>query len=322
VDFKPHLSQLRRAHWFFRIGYPLLALVYLGTLGVLGGLESLHFILVGIGLVLCLWNDFTRKLAKIGLPFLLYGAVYDSMRWYEDYIRSPVIHVHEPYDFDLRLFGVHGLTPNEYLQKHTSKALDFLCGLAYTPMFFIGESIVLGIYFVAKNEMRRGQRFVWTFVVANFIGFSCYYIYPAAPPWYVADHGFGVDLTVRASAAGALRFDHLIGYPLMENFYGHSADVFGAIPSLHVVYPFLAMWFGWKLPRFRPVAIAYWLLVCFSAIYLNHHYVLDLFVGLGIAALVLALGRAIFGPVDETADEPSPVAPLRTYPRESRSGSQ
>jgi membrane-associated phospholipid phosphatase len=299
VDLRPRPRELRKAHWFYRAGFPALAAIYLLVLHSLGGLAAIHYLPVGAGVVLCLWNDWTRRLARVGLPFLLYGAVYDSMRYYEDYIRSPVIHVREPYDFDLRFFGIGGLTPNEWLQRHTSRLLDFLCGLAYTPMFFIGESVVLAIYLAETGEIRRADRFVWSFVVANFIGFACYYIYPAAPPWYVAEHGFAVDLTVRASPAGAIRFDQLIGFPLMQGFYGKSADVFGAIPSLHVVYPFLAMFYGWYLPRFRKIALGYWLLVCFSAVYLDHHYLLDLFVGLGIGAVVLAGMRVFFGALEE-----------------------
>ena len=318
MDLLPRPSQLRAAHPFFTRWIPAVCVAYLLVIRALGGgPHPEHWLIAGISLVLCLWNDSTRRLARIGLPYLLYGLVYDSMRFYEDYIRSPVIHVHEPYEFDLRFFGVHGLTPNEWLQRHTSPVLDFLCGLAYTPFFFIGESVLLSIWFVARGLMRRGERFTWIFVVANFIGFSLYYIYPAAPPWYVSDHGFVVDLSVRASAAGALRFDRLIGLPVMRSFYGKSADVFGAIPSLHVVYPFLAMIYGWRLRRFRPVAIGYFLLVCFSAVYLNHHYLLDIFIGLGIALAVMAAARAWFGALDplpttEAAGGAIAQEPLRT----------
>src|SRR5437588_8128258 len=271
----------------------------------LGGPGPEHFLLAGIALVLSLWNDDRRRLALIGLPYLLYALVYDSMRWYADYIRSPIVHVHEPYDFDLRWFGIHGLTPNEWLQRHTSAALDLICGLAYTPMLFIGESVLLSIYFIAKGKVRRAERFTWIFVIANLIGFACYYIYPAAPPWYVSDHGFAVDLSVHASPAGAIRFDQLVGLPLMQGFYGKSADVFGAIPSLHVVYPMLALIYGFRLPRFRIVAVLYFVLVCFSAVYLDHHYLIDLFVGWVDALLVMAVFRMLFGPV-ETAAETSP----------------
>ena len=295
---RPRPGQLRTAHPFFKHWIPGLAAAYLAVMYALGGPGPEHFLLAGIALVLSVWNDDSRRLALIGLPYLLYALVYDSMRWYADYIRSPIIHVHEPYDFDLHWFGIHGLTPNEWLQQHTSAPLDLVCGLAYTPMFFIGESVLLSIYFIAKGKVRRAERFTWIFVISNFIGFAFYYLYPAAPPWYVSDHGFAVDLSVHASPAGAIRFDHLIGIPLMQGFYGKSADVFGAIPSLHVVYPFLALIYGWYLRRFRLIAAAYFLLVCFAAVYLNHHYLVDIFLGLAIALAVMAVVRAAFGAVE------------------------
>jgi hypothetical protein len=316
VDLRPRPEQLRSAHPFFKFWIPALSVAYMALVCVLGGPGPEHFLLIGISLVLALWNDASRKLAVIGLPYLLYALVYDSMRWYADYIRSPIVHVHEPYDFDRHWFGIHGLTPNEWLQLHTNAVLDFLCGLAYTPFFFIGESVLLSIYFVAKGQLRRGERFTWIFVFANLVGFSCYYFYPAAPPWYVSDHGFLVDLTVRASPAGAIRFDQLIGFPLMQGFYGKAADVFGAIPSLHIVYPFLAMVYGWQLRRFRRIAVPYFLLVCFAAVYLNHHYLLDIFIGLGIALAVMAVARLAFGAVEPrraAADEEEPgLTPART----------
>ena len=295
---RPRPGQLRTAHPFFKHWIPGLAAAYLAVMYALGGPGPEHFLLAGIALVLSVWNDDSRRLALIGLPYLLYALVYDSMRWYADYIRSPIIHVHEPYDFDLHWFGIHGLTPNEWLQRHTSAPLDLVCGLAYTPMFFIGESVLLSIYFIAKGKVRRAERFTWIFVISNLIGFAFYYIYPAAPPWYVSDHGFAVDLSVHASPAGAIRFDQLIGIPLMQGFYGKSADVFGAIPSLHVVYPFLALIYGWYLRRFRLIAAVYFLLVCFAAVYLNHHYLVDIFLGLAIALAVMAVVRAAFGAVE------------------------
>ncbi len=292
VDLRPRPEQLRGAHPFFKYWIPALSLPYMAIVFALGGPGPEHFLLVGISLVLALWNDSSRRLALVGLPYLLYALVYDSMRWYADYLRSPIIHMHEPYEFDLHWFGIHGLTPNEWLQKHTSPVLDFFCGLAYTPMLFIGESILLSIYFIATGQLRRAERFTWIFVIANFVGFSCYYIYPAAPPWYVSDHGFVIDLAVRASPAGAIRFDHLM------------------------VYPFLAILYGWRLRRFRLIAVPYFLLVCFAAVYLNHHYLLDIFIGLGIALAVMGAARVAFGAVEPArsgAEEEEPgLAPART----------
>src|SRR5207248_5668977 len=285
---------------------PIFCAVYLVAVKAVGGLGPEHIALVVIVLGFAFWSDRSRKLARIAYAFLLWALVYDSMRWYADYIRSPVIHLHEPYNFDLRFFGIRTasgtLTPNEWFQIHTSPILDFVCGLSYTPFLFIGESVVVSIYFLFHGQERRAVRFAWVFVLSNFVGFSLYYIYPAAPPWYVAHHGFAADLTVHASAAGAARFDQLVGFPVMASFYGKSADVFGAIPSLHVVYPMLALIYGWKLPRFRAVAAVYLFLVCLSAVYLDHHYILDILVGFALGLAVMGAFRAAAGPLEQPAE--------------------
>jgi inositol phosphorylceramide synthase catalytic subunit len=305
LSMRERIEQLRRAPRFFAIGVPVLSAGYLALAEALGGAGPEHFIAVVLFLGLALWSDGSRRLARVAMPFLLYGVVYDSMRWYEDIIRSPVIHLHEPYNFDLRLFGINTasgrLTPNEWFQLHTNPVLDFVCGLSYTPFLFIGESAVLALYLLYGGQERRAVRFTWVFVLSNFVGFSLYYIYPAAPPWYVAAHGFTADLGVRASAAGALRFDQLVGLPVMASFYGKSADVFGAIPSLHVVYPMLALLYGWRLPRFRIFAAVYLFLVCLSAVYLNHHYILDILVGFALGLAVMAAFRLVSGPLDQPA---------------------
>ncbi len=295
-------AQLRAAPPFYTRAVPALCAGYLLICLAMRDLRPEHLLAVALVLGFSLWSDTTRLYGRAVLPFFLYAAVYDSMRWYEDYLRSPIIHLREPYDFDLRFFGIHTasgtLTPNEWWQQHTSRVLDLVCGLSYTAPFFIGESILLSLYLVWKGQVKRAERFVWVFFVSNVIGFSFYYLYPAAPPWYIAAHGFAADLSVRASAAGAIRFDQLVGLPIMESFYGKSADVFGAIPSLHVVYPFLSLLYGIHLPRFRRFALAYFALVCFSAVYLNHHYLLDIGLGLLLAAITAVAFRVLFGALE------------------------
>lgn len=293
-------ASFRRAHWLHNRFIPVAVPAYWLLLWAMHTLLPLHTAACAAMLLCSFWSDGTRRFARVFFPFLLFVIVYDSMRWYADIIRAPVIHTREPYDFDLYFFGIRTaqgvLTPNEWTQLHTHPVLDFFCGLSYTPVFFVGETAALLIWFFFKGQLRWAERLCWVFVFANYIGYTFYYWYPAAPPWYVAAHGFEVDLSVRASAAGAARFDQLVGMPLMAGFYGHSADVFGAVPSLHIVYPFLCVAYTWKrLPRFRWVALAYFLLVCFSAVYLNHHYILDILLGLATALVTMWAARALFG---------------------------
>jgi len=146
----------------------------------------------------------------------------------------------------------------------------------------MGFAAYLALFRRDEAGRRLLARFGWTFLFMNLAGFVTYYIYPAAPPWYVADYGLGpANMAARSSAAGAARWDALTGIPYFQEFYGRSADVFGAIPSLHVSYPLLTFLHGRELrKRWLDVAsFGLFLLVSFAAVYLNHHYVLDVLLG-------------------------------------------
>jgi membrane-associated phospholipid phosphatase len=237
------------------------------------------------------------------LPLMLTGIVYDSQRFFSDYIRG-TIHVTEPYNFDKHFFGIHTaqgiLTPNEWCQLHTLPILDVITGFMY--LFFIGIYVLFSAYFVfyksrrgtskvsAKEIATRAPAMMWGFFWLNCLGYSTYYWYPAAPPWYVAQYGLGpADLTVRASAAGCVRFDQILGTHFFTGMYGRAADVFGAIPSLHVAYPLMAIFFCFRFGSARIGAILFYVLMCVSAVYLNHHYILDILWGSTYAVLVAFL---------------------------------
>jgi hypothetical protein len=269
--------------------------VYWAALHALGGFRDDHLKMGILILLLCYGGRWARVVFNFLLPLILTGIIYDSMRFYSDYIRGP-IHVTEPYDFDKRFFGVitsqgFVLTPNEWWQLHTTTTLDFFTGLAY--LVFIGVYVITAGYFhfwlaPRRPEMRgRTPRVMWSFFWVNMLGYSTYYWYAAAPPWYVAKYGLGPAQTdVQASSAGCVRFDQLMGTHFFSDFYGKAADVFGAIPSLHVAYPLLTFLFALRFRSLRVFALGFYLLMCFSAVYLNHHYVLDILWGSSYAVLI------------------------------------
>lgn len=237
---------------------------------------------------------------KFLFPVLLTGIIYDSQRFYADLIRGP-IHVKEPYFFDKTFFGIrHGdqiLTPNEWLQLHLHPVLDLITGFAY--LVFVALVLVVAGYFYfwlsrkgtskcsAQEIQEKVPRFIWSFFFTNMLGYSTYYWYAAAPPWYVAEYGLGpARLDTPASAGGCIRFDQILGTHFFSEMYGRAADVFGAIPSLHVAYPFLCIYYSFKFGAWRGFNIFFYILMCFSAVYLNHHYILDLIWGTAYAILV------------------------------------
>lgn len=289
--------------------FPALAiLLYWLVIFLLNSFRGDH-LLVG---VLLLFFNYTgpagKGFLKFALPFLLTGIVYDSQRFYSDAIRGP-IHVVEPYLFDKFFFGIHSpqgvLTPNEWWQLHTSPFLDFITGFFYLIFFtlFILISGYFAYYLSRKGTARfsgkeikeRALRMPWAFFWLNILGYSTYYWYAAAPPWYVALYGLGpARLDVAANQAGCLRFDQLLGTHFFSEMYGRSADVFGAIPSLHVSYPLLAVLFAFQFGTARVFCIFFYLIMCFSAVYLNHHYVLDILWGSAYAVLTAWLINKYF----------------------------
>ena len=261
---------------------------YLVAMHFATGNRPEQFILVAAMLPLLVWSDATRRFFLGMLPFLLFGIVYDLMHITQPLFRYLHIHVEEPYRFDMMFFGIPTaggrLTPNEFFRLHHWPVVDFFTGLAY--IVFVYWSIGFGAYLALFRRDEEGQRllrrFGWTFLLMNVVGFATYYVYPAAPPWYVAQYGLGpANLDARSSMAGAARWDALTGIPYFASFYGRSADVFGAIPSLHVAYPLLTFLFGRELRKrwLDAASFGLFLLVCFSAIYLDHHYVLDVLLG-------------------------------------------
>jgi membrane-associated phospholipid phosphatase len=136
----------------------------------------------------------------------------------------------------------------------------------------------------------------WAFFWLNVIGYSTYYWYAAAPPWYVALYGLGpARLDVSANSAGCARFDQLLGTHFFSEMYGRAADVFGAIPSLHVAYPLLAVYFAFQVGSARLFCILFYLIMCFSAVYLNHHYILDILWGSAYAVLTGVIINRYYG---------------------------
>ena len=72
---------------------------------------------------------------------------------------------------------------------------------------------------------------------------------------------------VKGDAAQLVKFDEVIGYPLFNTIYVNSPTIFGSFPSLHVTTALMiAKQHGWSYYPF---------LMSFSAVYSQHHWVLD-----------------------------------------------
>lgn len=283
---------MKRRTWPVGVG-----LLYIAVVWMLGGLRADH-VFIGLLGFLDLYNEKTRAFLTQFFPFILTGVIYDSMRYFYWQGVQGRIHVAEPYRLEVSWFGIHGRTPNEWLDAHRTVALDLACGFAY--LVYVGEYLAIAFLLFFRRRFDVLRTFALAFLLVNLLGFATYFIYPAAPPWYVSAFGLGPARTdVHSMAAAASRFDVLLGTHFFDEMYGRGVDVYGAFPSLHVAYPLLAAWAAFRVPELRWAripAVGFFLLMCLSAVYLQHHYVIDVLLGIAYAvatAAIISLARTI-----------------------------
>jgi inositol phosphorylceramide synthase catalytic subunit len=265
-----------------------LVMVFLIVHFALGGLRPDHLVVILLAFAYY-GGPRTQSLYLFFLPFILFLIIYDSQAYYADLIRAEV-RVTEPYQFDMKFFGIETsegrLLPSQWLQNHTHPVLDIITSLAYLAFIFIclGMAIYFRFFLGARegSPLTAGQiqvkshALMWGIFWLNILSCSTYFWYPAAPPWYVEQYGLGpAQLDILPSAAGALRFDAIFGINLMADVYANCPNPFGAIPSGHVAFPTLLMYFSFRFRSLRIFSVLFFLLICFSVVYLNHHYILD-----------------------------------------------
>jgi membrane-associated phospholipid phosphatase len=269
---------------------PALGLAYIATIAVFGGLRPDH-VMVGLMGFLDLYNRKTRLFLRTFLPFIATGVIFDSMRYFLVPLIDGRVHVAGPYLLDRHWFGVGGRTLNEWFLDHHWTIVDLAAGFAY--LTYVAEYIALAILLFFRGRAQAAGTFARCFLVVNVLGFITYFVFPAAPPWYVHAHGFAPALIdAQPSAAAALRFDALLGTHVFNTMYARGIAVYGAIPSLHVAYPLMAAVLAFRIPALRWArwpAVLFSALVCFSAVYLQHHYVIDVLLGLSYALITLAV---------------------------------
>jgi hypothetical protein len=239
-----------------------------------------------------------RRLFAGAYPLALVALFYDSMRAIENVGVSPgTVHLCDLRAREVALFGVtvdgQRVTLHDWLQAHASPLLDRVCAIPYGTFIFVCLACAAWLY---VRDYPRMVRFAWCFFALNLAGFVTYHLYPAAPPWYYHAHGCVIDVHARASEGPNLaRVDAWLGVPYFARMYGRATDVFGAMPSLHCAYACLVALEGWAAFRapWRAASGGFFALMCFSAVYLDHHWVLDAMAGITYCALVVAGARIL-----------------------------
>lgn len=270
------------------IGYLLLSLLLIGykpeQLFLVILFNSLYYLSRG-----------TRKFIIGFSIFIIYWIIFDYMKAFPNYAYNTV-HVEDLYQFEKSMFGIHYnqqlLTPNEYLAVHQQTWIDVAAGLFY--LCWVPVPLVFAAWLFYKDR----TQFVYfsaTFLLVNLIGFLFYYIYPAAPPWYVQEHGFVFRPGTPGNTAGLARFDAFFHTSIFHGLYAKSSNVFAAMPSLHSAYPVITLYYALQ-SRMKEAGLILAVIMAgiwFSAVYTSHHYVSDVIAGVLCAILGIVLFQKV-----------------------------
>jgi hypothetical protein len=259
-----------------------------------------------------------RSLLSVVADFLPFAAVlvcYDYLRGLSDTFGMPTWW-HPQVDVDRFLFFGH--EPTVWLQEHLKRPsvqwYDIVVTLCYCSFFFL-PYVTAGVMWLRSR--RDFYRWGLRFVALSFIGFAFFALTPAAPPWAaarcsaadVANHPdnpscmyFGDPRTggllgrFTTHQPGANPWLERISTRGLNDLHLHfanvvitagqgSADQVAAVPSLHLGGTVLFCIFMWSRlnKRWRPLLVAYPVLMMFSLAYSGEHYVAD-----GIAGALAA----------------------------------
>lgn len=268
-----------------------LSLVYLLLSYFLIGFKSDQIVLIMIFNVGYYASAFSRKFILGFSIFIVYWIIFDYMKAVPNY-RFKEVSTSELYNFEKWLFGIadHGriLTPNEYFRAHHLVVVDVVSGFFYLMWIPVPLAFAAFLFFKDRTQFLY---FSLSFVLVNLIGFVIYYLYPAAPPWYIQQHGYEFIANTPGNTGGLARFDTYFDAPVFASIYSKSSNVFAAMPSLHSSYPVIVVYYGiknrlgWFNVFFAIVMLGIW----FTAIYTSHHYVSDVLAGICCAIVAIWL---------------------------------
>lgn len=268
-----------------------LSLAYLVLSYFLIGFKSDQVVLVTIFNVGYYASAFSRKFILGFSIFIVYWIIFDYMKAFPNYHFNEVSTT-ELYNFEKFWFGIREngavLTPNEYFLAHYRVEIDVISGFFYLMWIPVPLAFAAFLFF---KDRRQFLYFSLTFVLVNLIGFVIYYLYPAAPPWYMQLHGGDFIANTPGNTGGLARFDRFFDAPVFASIYSKSSNVFAAMPSLHSSYPVIVVYYGlrnrlgWFNLFFTIVMFGIW----FTAVYTSHHYLLDVLAGIVCAIVAIFL---------------------------------
>lgn len=272
------------------------SILYWLWFGLVVGLDTMAVAFYFLSIGLYFGNDYTRKLGLAFLPLFLYLMCYSSLKILHDYNPFP-IHNKGLYDLEVSLFGISldgvKISLCEFFNVHIHPIFDLISGSFYIT--WAPFPILYGLFLFYKNERTIAFNFWSCFLLVNIFGFIIYIVLPAAPPWYYLKYGAEIIQDLGGEPAGLARFDEMLGIGLYHGMYSQGTNTFGALPSMHAAFPMVLSYYSLKRNNkaLSLLFITSMLAIWFAAVYSNHHYLIDILMGISCGIIGILLTESV-----------------------------
>jgi membrane-associated phospholipid phosphatase len=252
--------------------------LWLITQGIFPSLELIFILLT----TTFAWRARFRSFLADFVPFLLLLLGYEALRGFAYQLAHARIHVLDLIAWEQMLFN--GIIPASYLQHNLlnqpyTPLLNIITNMLYMSHFLVPLVAAVALWY---HDRSAYWHFMFGLVLLSYAGFVTFVLFPAAPPWWATQHGYLPE--------GAVELTQFV-LPSLALFI--SPNPVAAMPSLHAAYPaYIALYCILVWGRKAWLMLLLPLGVAFSAVYLGHHYVIDILAGFLYAAV--AFGVVVF----------------------------
>jgi hypothetical protein len=220
----------------------------------------------------------SRRFLHDWFPLLVFWIGYDAMRGFADEIARRVA-VQEPFEWERALFGwLPGgqVAPLYFLNllegSRWKIPVNAVADVFYWSHFVVIPGYMLTLWWRPPTPLRF-KKFVVGLTLLHLFTLATYFLYPAAPPWYVFQFGF------HPPTAELLNPYELNPPAFFQQLWAANPNWFAAIPSLHGAYPVFLFCLVEPTARARRRVAIYGVAVWLATIVRGHHYIIDLLLG-------------------------------------------
>lgn len=284
-----------RGEWGAFAFVPFIPTAYVAVLLAVGGqVRTEHWIIGSVVPIIGYAGARGARFLRDAFPWVFVVVSYDAVR----YARAAWVHESSVIGCglraaELRFFSVApGVTLQDWFVAHHRVWADMFFAVPYGVFAYFALLYASYLYVVDRPRMRR---YLWAFAIANVMSYAMWLLVPAAPPWYIRAHGCVIDMSIAPNEGAALaRVDAALGMTYFHDFYSRASSVFGAMPSMHCAYPMLGLLTAFRAATWRtlPLHIFYVFWMACGAIYLDHHWVLDVLGGWMVATVAVVAATA------------------------------